>query len=78
MTEMRWFYFKDQDPKWPLISGVPLPKDADGVVRAKHFIGCTFHPNCSSVPFENCAFTECHFMSADRPGERTGNNQYEF
>lgn len=57
--EIEGCYFKDRPLNLQLISGLPLPKDADGVVRNKHFIDCTFHPNCQDVKFENCLFTRC-------------------
>lgn len=42
-----------------LMSGLPLPTDDDGIVSNKHFIKCEFHPNCASVDFVNCLFTDC-------------------
>ena len=47
---------------WRLISGLPLPKDEDGVVRNIEFVECTFHPNCSEVKFEGCTFVRCRGM----------------
>jgi len=52
-------YYKDQDPDRPLMSGLPLPKDADGVVRNCDFARCSFHPNCRQVRFEHCTFERC-------------------
>lgn len=53
-------YYKDRpEGVGFLISGLPLPKDADGVVRGKHFVDCEFHPNCDHVTFENCVFSRC-------------------
>jgi hypothetical protein len=49
-------YFKDQDPKYPLLSGLPLPKDPDGIVRNIRFVDCSFHPNCKHTKFEGCEF----------------------
>lgn len=57
--EIRNCYFKDQDPRRPLMSGLPLPKGEDGVVRNCVFIRCTFHPNCSDVIFEDCELIDC-------------------
>ena len=59
MKEIRNVYYKDQDPKHPLMSGLPLPKDSDGIVRNIRFLDCTFHPNCQDVKFENCQFAGC-------------------
>jgi hypothetical protein len=59
MREYVNYYFKDQDPTKPLISGMPLPKDHDGVVREVRFIDCDFHPNCQDVKFERCEFVRC-------------------
>lgn len=50
-------YFKDCDVF--LISGLPLPKDSDGVVRHQTFVHCTFHPNCKEVRFEGCRWLDC-------------------
>ena len=55
----RLMYFKDQSPDDRLISGLPLPKDEDGVVRDKQFEDCTFHPNCQDVRFVDCTFVRC-------------------
>jgi hypothetical protein len=60
------YYFKDQDPTRPLLSGRPLPKDSDGVVRHVDFVDCDFHPNCRGVRFEGCTFTDC-----EQPAEET-------
>lgn len=59
MREYRNYYFKDQSTERPLISGLPLPKDSDGVVREKRFVDCEFHPNCGDVKFEGCEFKGC-------------------
>ena len=66
MTELKNRYYKDQSPDHRLISGLPLPKDADGIVRNKHFVDCTFHPNCTLEMFVGCTFTDC-----DGPMERS-------
>lgn len=60
MQEICRIYFKDQDPDFPLISGRPLPKDPDGVVRNKRFIECDFHPNCEFTRVEGCEFIRCN------------------
>ncbi len=52
-------YFKDRPDGMSLVSGLPLPKDSDGVVRDKTFSHCTFHPNCSGVSFVGCTFLDC-------------------
>jgi hypothetical protein len=57
--QRRHSYFKDQPPGRPLLSGLPLPKDGDGVVRNVRFLGCLFHPNCGRVKFEGCEFVDC-------------------
>ena len=54
------YYFKDSEVE--LMSGIQLPKGADGIVRNKVFVGCTFHYNCMNVQFEDCEFEDC-----DRP-----------
>ena len=60
MREQIWhYYFKDQHYGYPLMSGAPLPKDPDGIVRNKSFHNCTFHPNCQDVTFDNCEFVDC-------------------
>lgn len=51
------YYLKDSPI--PLISGIQLPKDSDGVVRNVDFIGCHFHANCTYLTFEGCTFVEC-------------------
>ena len=53
------YYFKDRPDGVELISGRPLPKDDDGVVRNKIFKDCRFHPNCEDVTFEDCSFVDC-------------------
>ncbi|KKL88500.1 hypothetical protein LCGC14_1924120 [marine sediment metagenome] len=58
-------YYKDRPLGQTLISGLALPKDADGVVRGKQFLNCTFHPNCQDVTFEDCTFKECHGPTSD-------------
>ena len=60
MREIKNTYFKDQDPRRPLLSGLPLPKGEDGVVRDIHFIDCNFHPNCDPKFFVDCKFTNCN------------------
>ena len=52
-------YFKDRPEGVTLMSGLPLPKDEDGVVRGVTFEGCAFHPNCTGVEFVNCEFVDC-------------------
>ena len=54
------WYFKYQSPEENLISGRPLPKDDDGIVRNIEFVNCEFHPNCEPSHFENCTFTNCY------------------
>lgn len=54
MVEIIRHYFKESSV--PLMSGLPLPKDADGIVRNKRFIDCKFHPNCDVVQFRDCEF----------------------
>lgn len=50
-------YYKHSDV--PLMSGLPLPIDDDGVVRNKHFFQCHFHPDCGGVLFVACDFEKC-------------------
>lgn len=50
-------YYKESN--FPLVSGLGLPKDSDGVVRNKEFVNCEFHPNTEGVTFENCVFISC-------------------
>ena len=57
----RLMYFKDQRPDEGLISGLPLPKDEDGIVRDKMFEDCSFHPNCQDVRFVHCSFKNCDY-----------------
>jgi len=57
----RLMYFKDQDPTHQLVSGLPLPKDEDGIVRDKMFEDCSFHPNCHDVRFVRCSFKGCDY-----------------
>lgn len=52
-------YFKDDGAHTRYMSGLPLPVDADEVVRNIRFIDCTFHPQCGSVKFEGCEFVNC-------------------
>ena len=52
-------YFKDYGDGQTFISGLPIPKDADGVCRKIRFIRCDFHAGCA-VPYEDCEFVECH------------------
>lgn len=59
MREIKNCYFKDfNDGAGPYISGLTIPKDADGVCRGYRFIDCDFHAGCS-VPYENCEFVGC-------------------
>jgi|SRR3974390_619650 len=55
------YYFKDAGtrPFVSLLSGLPLPLDADGSCRNRTFIRCEFHPCCCEVEFINCTFIEC-------------------
>jgi hypothetical protein len=55
------YYFKDAGtrPFVELMSGLPLPLDADGVCRHRTFIRCEFHPCCHEVEFINCKFIDC-------------------
>jgi hypothetical protein len=55
------YYFKDAGTRpWvTLLSGLPLPLDADGICRHRTFIRCEFHPVCDAVKFENCTFIDC-------------------
>ena len=57
-------YFKDGGKPFVYISGLPLPKDVDGVVRNSHFIECDFHPMCKKVKFIGCKFTRCEGVEA--------------
>lgn len=59
--EMVNMYFKDAGtrPFVPLLSGLALHLDDDGVCRDYRFVRCDFHPVCESVRFENCEFVEC-------------------
>jgi hypothetical protein len=62
MAEMRLMkdrYYKNAARDVKLISGLPLPKDEDGVVRNVLFKGCDFHPSCGEVVFEGCEFVDC-------------------
>lgn len=54
------YYFKDRPYGESLLSGLPLPKDADNVVRRKTFISCEFHSNCRDVVFQDCIFEKCY------------------
>jgi len=70
-------YYKDQDTPlhYPLQSGLPLPKDDDGVVRHAVFINCDFHWNCepttsfltSSSSRGKIVYEHCTFIDCDRP-----------
>jgi len=53
------YYFKDRPAGEQLMSGLPLPKDSDGIVRGKDFVRCSFHPNCCHTVFEYCTFDDC-------------------
>jgi len=59
-------YYKDRPEGLQLMSGLPLPKDADGKVHSIDFMDCTFHPNCKLDVFVDCTFTDC-----DGPMERS-------
>lgn len=61
LTEVKNHYFKDagQRPFVPMMSGLPLPLDADGVCRNVRFIRCEFHPCCDAVKFVGCEFYGC-------------------
>jgi hypothetical protein len=52
-------YYKDRPAGVVLMSGLPLPKDENGIVRNIDFVNCEFHPNCRSIPFVNCTFESC-------------------
>lgn len=51
-------YFKDAGDGVTFMSGLPLPRDPDGVVRNIRFVRCEFHPCCRAV-FENCVMEDC-------------------
>jgi hypothetical protein len=51
-------YFKDYGDGRTYMSGLPIPKDSDGVCRNIRFVRCTFHPGCS-IPYENCELVDC-------------------
>lgn len=59
MTEIRACYFKDFGDGKTYISGLAIPKDADGVCRNIRFVSCDFHVGCS-VPYENCELVSCN------------------
>ena len=59
MKEYRNYYFKDTPEGVTFMSGIRLPKNADGIVYGYKFSNCTFHPNCGNVKFENCEFVDC-------------------
>ncbi len=46
-------YFKDFGDGRTYISGLPIPRDADGITRNINFTRCDFHPGSVS-DFENC------------------------
>lgn len=54
-------YYKDSGHGERYMSGLPLPRDPDGVVRNVNFVGCTFHP-CCAAKFENCSITGDRFL----------------
>lgn len=53
------YYFKDRPEGKTLMSGYPLPKGDDGIVRNITFLNCDFHPNCRPKLFVQCTFTNC-------------------
>lgn len=61
MEEYKNYYFKDAGDGARFISGLPLPRDPDGVVRNKRFVGCEFHP-CCKAKFENCELVDCDWQ----------------
>jgi hypothetical protein len=67
------YYFKDDGSGDEYMSGLPLPKDEDGVVRNKVFVFCDFHFFCSSekIRFENCLFFDCNNQEALRADENS-------
>lgn len=46
-------YVKDFGDGKTYMSGLPLPRDSDGVTRNVDFVNCDFHPASDGV-FENC------------------------
>ena len=59
MLELKNRYYKDRPEGMQLMSGLPLPRSADGKVHDIHFIDCSFHPNCAGDLFVDCKFTNC-------------------
>ncbi len=61
-TRIEGCYFKDAGsrPFEPLMSGMALPLDNDGVCRDKKFVNCDFHPVCEYVKYEGCEFIGCN------------------
>lgn len=53
------WYFKDRPQGETLLSGLPLPKDDDGVIRNVDFVNCNMHVNTWNLQYENCTFTKC-------------------
>lgn len=41
------------------MSGLPLPKSADGKVHDIDFVDCDFHHDIDPSLFVNCTFTDC-------------------
>jgi hypothetical protein len=65
LSERRDRYYKDRPAGMNLMSGLPLPKAADGKVHGIQFVRCTFHPNCSPERYPtmyiDCTFTNCDY-----------------
>jgi hypothetical protein len=51
-------YFRDQGDGRTYMSGLPIPKDADGVCRNIRFVNRDFDCGCS-IPQEDCEFVDC-------------------
>lgn len=47
------WYIKDTGDGRMYMSGLPIPRDYDGITRNYNFVNCDFHP-ASHGKFENC------------------------
>lgn len=53
-------HFRDEGDGRKFMSGLPLPRDPDGIVRNIRFVDCSFHFCCVTDCYENCDFVGCY------------------